>query len=107
MIKGQVLTWTTYDTLLLALLMDKRVDEAESVWNTVIQTHTRSVPKRLFSRMILIYDIHQRPDKVLEVYLTHLHLLVGLSDVIPASPPLTVIEYVAQYWLSLYPNYIR
>jgi hypothetical protein len=70
MSKGQVLTWTTYDTLLLALLMDKRVDEAESVWNTVIQTHTRSVPKRLFSRMILIYDIHQRPDKVLEVYLT-------------------------------------
>jgi hypothetical protein len=79
MSKGQVLTWTTYDTLLLALLMDKRVDEAESVWNTVIQTHTRSVPKRLFSRMILIYDIHQRPDKVLEVYLTHLHLLVGLD----------------------------
>lgn len=68
MSKGQVLTWTTYDTLLLALLMDKRVDEAESVWNTVIQTHTRSVPKRLFSRMILIYDIHQRPDKVLEIF---------------------------------------
>ncbi|ONM58205.1 Pentatricopeptide repeat-containing protein chloroplastic [Zea mays] len=35
MSKGQVLTWTTYDTLLLALLMDKRVDEAESVWNTI------------------------------------------------------------------------
>jgi hypothetical protein len=34
-------------------------------------------------------------------------IVVGLSDVIPASPPLTVIEYVAQYWLSLYPNYIR
>uniref|UniRef100_A0A804QG24 Pentatricopeptide repeat-containing protein n=1 Tax=Zea mays TaxID=4577 RepID=A0A804QG24_MAIZE len=32
------------------------------------QTHTRSVPKRLFSRMILIYDIHQRPDKVLEIF---------------------------------------
>jgi hypothetical protein len=107
MSKGQVLTWTTYDTLLLALLMDKRVDEAESVWNTVIQTHTRSVPKRLFSRMILIYDIHQRPDKVLEVYLTHLHLLVGLSDVNPASPSLAVVEFAAQYWLSLYPNYIR
>lgn len=86
--------------------MDKRVDEAESIWNTVIQTHMRSVPKRLFSRMILMYDIHQRPDKVLEVCLTHFHLLVGLSDIIPSSPPLTVIEYVVQYLLSLHSNYI-
>jgi len=79
MSKGQVLTWTTYDILLLALFMDKRVDEAESIWNTVIQTHMRSVPKRLFSRMILMHDICQRPDKVLEVYLTHfqLYLLTG------------------------------
>ncbi|WVZ66259.1 hypothetical protein U9M48_015506 [Paspalum notatum var. saurae] len=68
MSKGQVLTWTTYDTLLLALFMDGRVDEAESIWNTVIETHTRSVPKRLFSRMILMYDIRQRPDKILEVF---------------------------------------
>ncbi|KAG2637516.1 pentatricopeptide repeat-containing protein At4g18975, chloroplastic-like isoform X1 [Panicum virgatum] len=68
MSKGQVLTWTTYDTLLLALFMDGRVDEAESIWDTIIQTHTRSVPKRLFSRMILMYDIHHHPDKVLEVH---------------------------------------
>ncbi|XP_062188762.1 pentatricopeptide repeat-containing protein At4g18975, chloroplastic-like [Phragmites australis] len=68
MSKGQVLTWTTHDTLLLALFMDGRVDEAESVWNTIIHTHTRSVPKRLFSRMILMYDIHHRPDKILEIY---------------------------------------
>lgn len=68
MSKGQVLTWTTYDTLLLALFMDGRVDEAESIWDTIVQTHTRSVPKRLFSRMILMYDIRHHPDKVLEVY---------------------------------------
>lgn len=68
MSKGQVLTWTTYDTLLLALFMDGRVDEAESIWDTVIQTHTRSVPRRLFSRMILMYDIRHCPDKVLEVF---------------------------------------
>ncbi|EAZ04241.1 hypothetical protein OsI_26386 [Oryza sativa Indica Group] len=67
MSKGQVLTWTTYDTLLLALFMDGRIDEAESIWNNIIQTHTRSVPKRLFSRMILIYDTRHCPDKVLEV----------------------------------------
>ncbi|KAF0905191.1 hypothetical protein E2562_000984 [Oryza meyeriana var. granulata] len=68
MSKGQVLTWTTYDTLLLALFMDGRMDEAESIWNTIRQTHTRSVPKRLFSRMILIHDCRHCPDKVLEIY---------------------------------------
>ncbi|GJN32630.1 hypothetical protein PR202_gb21146 [Eleusine coracana subsp. coracana] len=78
MSKGQVLTWTTYDTLLMALFMDGRVDEAESIWNTIIQTHTRSVPKRLFSRMILMYDIRNRQDKVLEVR-SDCFLLVGLS----------------------------
>jgi hypothetical protein len=67
MSKGQVLTWTTYDTLLLALFMDGRVDEVESIWNTIIQTYTRSVPKKLFSRMIQIYNARHLPDKVLEV----------------------------------------
>ncbi|KAM0882684.1 hypothetical protein ACQ4PT_032134 [Festuca glaucescens] len=68
MSKGQVLTWTTYDTLLLALFMDGRVDEVESIWNTIIQTYTRSVPKKLFSRMIQIYNARHLPDKVLEIY---------------------------------------
>jgi pentatricopeptide repeat protein len=74
-----VLTWTTYDTLLTALFMDGRVDEAESIWSTIIQTHTRSVPKRLFSRMILMYDMCNRPDKVLEVR-SDSFLLIGLSE---------------------------
>ncbi|KAM3365562.1 hypothetical protein ACQJBY_015336 [Aegilops geniculata] len=68
MSKGQVLTWTTYDTLLLALSMDGRVDEAESIWDTILQTYTRSVPKKLFSRMIQIYNTRHLPDKVLEIY---------------------------------------
>lgn len=80
-----MLTWTTYDTLLLALFMDGRVDEAESIWNTIIQTHTRSVPKRLFSRMILMYDIRDNPDKVLEVHLNFTFI--------------TVIECVADFYL--------
>ena len=49
MSKGQVLTWTTYDTLLLALFMDKRVDEAESIWNNVIQTHALSAQEVVLS----------------------------------------------------------
>lgn len=57
----------TYDTLLLAFDMDGRVDEAESFWNMLLESHTRSVPKRLFSRMIALYDHHHMPEKILEV----------------------------------------
>lgn len=50
--KGQGMTMGTFDTLLLAFDMDGRVDEAESFWNMILHTHTRSISKRLFSRMI-------------------------------------------------------
>nr|DAD39506.1 TPA_asm: hypothetical protein HUJ06_013829 [Nelumbo nucifera] len=66
--KGQGLTMGTYDTLLLAFDMDKRVDEAESLWKIILHTHTRSVSKRLFSRMITLYDHHGMPDKIIEVF---------------------------------------
>ncbi|KAJ6850270.1 pentatricopeptide repeat-containing protein, chloroplastic [Iris pallida] len=66
--KGQVLTMGTYDTLLLAFDMDRRVDEAETIWNMILQIHTRSVSKRLFSRIITLYDHHQIPEKILEVF---------------------------------------
>ncbi|KAG4960298.1 hypothetical protein JHK87_036931 [Glycine soja] len=41
--KGQGATMGTYDTLLLAFDMDKRVDVAESSWNMIIHAHIRSV----------------------------------------------------------------
>lgn len=66
--KGQVLTMGTYDTLLLALDMDRRVDEAETIWNMILQTHMRSVSKRLFSRMIALYEHHHVPEKIVEVF---------------------------------------
>lgn len=66
--KGQVLTMGTYDTLLVALDMDGRVDEAETIWNMILQTHTRSVSKRLFSRIIGLYERHHIPEKILEVF---------------------------------------
>ncbi|WVY93653.1 hypothetical protein V8G54_032741 [Vigna mungo] len=66
--KGQGVTMGTFDTLLLAFDMDQRVDEAESLWNMIIHTHLRSVSKRLFSRMISIYDHHDMPDKIIEVF---------------------------------------
>ncbi|XP_027336264.1 pentatricopeptide repeat-containing protein At4g18975, chloroplastic [Abrus precatorius] len=66
--KGQGATMGTYDTLLLAFDMDQRVDEAESLWNMIIHAHVRSVSKRLFSRMIALYDHHNLPDKIVEIF---------------------------------------
>ncbi|KAG4146392.1 hypothetical protein ERO13_D05G154600v2 [Gossypium hirsutum] len=66
--KGQGATMGTYDTLLLAFDMDNRVDEAESLWNMVLHTHNRSISKRLFSRMISLFDHHSMPEKIIEVF---------------------------------------
>lgn len=66
--KGQVLTMATYDTLLLALDKDHRLNEAEELWAVIMERNTRSVPKRLFSRMVALYDHHRVPEKVLDVF---------------------------------------
>ncbi|XP_050370565.1 LOW QUALITY PROTEIN: pentatricopeptide repeat-containing protein At4g18975, chloroplastic [Argentina anserina] len=66
--KGQGVTLETYDTLLLAFDMDHRPDEAESLWNMILHTHTCSISKRLFSRMISLYDHHEMEDKIIEVF---------------------------------------
>ncbi|KAL6574147.1 hypothetical protein OROHE_001689 [Orobanche hederae] len=66
--KGQGATMATYDCLLLAFDMDGRVDEAEMLWNMILHTYNRSISKRLFSRMISLYDHHNVPDKVIEVF---------------------------------------
>uniref|UniRef100_A0A803MVA5 Pentatricopeptide repeat-containing protein n=1 Tax=Chenopodium quinoa TaxID=63459 RepID=A0A803MVA5_CHEQI len=65
--KGQGTTMATYDTVLLAFDMEERIDEAGSLWNMILHTHTRSISKRLFSRMISLYDHHDIPEKVIEV----------------------------------------
>lgn len=72
--KGQGATMGTYDTLLLAFDMDKRVDEAESLWNMILHIHTRSISKRLFSRMISLYDHHNMQDKIIEVCDPPIHI---------------------------------
>ncbi|KAK6932280.1 hypothetical protein RJ641_001904 [Dillenia turbinata] len=66
--KGQGTTMGTYDTLLLAFDMDRRVDEAESLWSMILHAHTRSVSKRLFSRMISLYDHHNMQEKIIQVF---------------------------------------
>ncbi|KAL3522598.1 hypothetical protein ACH5RR_015432 [Cinchona calisaya] len=66
--KGQGATLATYDTLLLAFDMDCRIDEAERLWDMILHTTTRSTSKKLFSRMISLYNHHNMPDKVIEVF---------------------------------------
>ncbi|KAG2244401.1 hypothetical protein Bca52824_093774 [Brassica carinata] len=46
----------------------QRADEAESLWNMILHTHTRSIPRRLFARMIALYAHHDLQDKVIEVF---------------------------------------
>ena len=65
--KGQGTTMATYDTLLLAFDQEARIDEAGSLWNMILHTHTRSISKRLLSRMISLYDHHHMPEKIIEV----------------------------------------
>ncbi|VFQ81588.1 unnamed protein product [Cuscuta campestris] len=66
--KGQGATMGTYNLLLLAFDMDHRVDEALMLWNMILHTHTRSISKWLFSRIISLYDHHNMTDKIIEVF---------------------------------------
>lgn len=67
--KGQGTTMATYDAVLLAFDKKERIDEAGSLWNMILHTHTRSISKRLFSRMISLYDHHDIQEKIIEVAL--------------------------------------
>ncbi|MFQ6643800.1 hypothetical protein Gotur_017515 [Gossypium turneri] len=55
-------------SLLLFVTMGNRVDEARSLWNMVLHTHSRSISKRLFSRMISLFHHHSMPDKIIVVF---------------------------------------
>ncbi|MFQ6639246.1 hypothetical protein Gotur_015353, partial [Gossypium turneri] len=46
-----------------------RVIQAESLWNMVLHTHNRSISKRLFSRMISLFDHHSMPEKIIENFI--------------------------------------
>jgi pentatricopeptide repeat protein len=66
--KGQGMTMGAYDILLEAFDMEQRVDEAESLWDMILHTHTRSISKQLFSRIISLYAHHSMPEKLIEVF---------------------------------------
>ncbi|MBA0665818.1 hypothetical protein Goklo_002292 [Gossypium klotzschianum] len=57
-----------------------RVIQAGSLWNTVLHTHSRSISKRLFSRMISVFDHHSMPNKIIEVFADMEELCVRLDE---------------------------
>ncbi|XP_074269752.1 pentatricopeptide repeat-containing protein At4g18975, chloroplastic-like [Silene latifolia] len=57
-----------------------RIDEAASLWNMILHTHTRSVSKKLFSRMTSVYHHHDLPDKIIEVFADMEELGVGPDE---------------------------
>ncbi|XLS61463.1 hypothetical protein HN51_015691 [Arachis hypogaea] len=42
-----------------------------ALWNMIVHAHTRSVSKRLFSRMVTLYDHHHFPEKMIEIFCRH------------------------------------
>ncbi|KAB2033688.1 hypothetical protein ES319_D04G036400v1, partial [Gossypium barbadense] len=57
-----------------------RVIQAGSLWNTVLHTHSCSISKRLFSRMISLFDHHCMPNKIIEVFADMEELCVRLDE---------------------------
>ncbi|KAL2931095.1 hypothetical protein RDABS01_036505 [Bienertia sinuspersici] len=86
--KGQGTTMATYDAVLLAYDQQSRVEEAGSLWNMILHTHTRSISKRLFSRIISLYDHHDRTDKIIEVF--------GEMEELGVKPDEDTVRRVAQ-----------
>lgn len=89
----------TYDALLLEFDMDNGVDEAEPLWNMILHTSTRSVSKRLFSRMISLYDHHHVPDKIVEVNEICLQVSYLVPSIIGCSVP--YLQSSLMLWITL------
>lgn len=66
--KGQGRTFATYDLLLKAYDMDARLEDCEELWERILLSYTRSVPKSMFARMMYIYRRRQMPEKLLKVF---------------------------------------
>ncbi|PHT90111.1 Pentatricopeptide repeat-containing protein, chloroplastic [Capsicum annuum] len=98
--KGQGATMATYDALLLEFDMDNGVDEAEPLWNMILHTSTRSVSKRLFSRMISLYDHHHVPDKIVEVNEICLQVFADMEE-LGVKPDEDTVRRVARAFQML------
>ncbi|KAK7380400.1 hypothetical protein VNO78_32910 [Psophocarpus tetragonolobus] len=66
--KGQGKTMGSYFTLLNALAEDDRLDEAEELWTKLLMQYMESVPRRLFDKMLSIYNKRGMHEKMFEIF---------------------------------------
>lgn len=66
--KGQGRTMGTYYTLLNALALDGRLDEAEELWTMLFSENLESMPRLFFEKMVSIYYRREMHDKMFEIF---------------------------------------
>lgn len=66
--KGEGKTLRTYEVLLQALDMHKSVEEAEAVWENDILKSPWSIPSRLVSYVLAMFERHHKPIEVIKLF---------------------------------------
>ncbi|MCO5594480.1 hypothetical protein L7F22_048511 [Adiantum nelumboides] len=64
--KGEGKTLRTYEAFLKALDMNQRVDQAEAVWKNEILKSSWSIPTRLVTYVLAMFERHQKPLEVIK-----------------------------------------
>ncbi|MCO5560927.1 hypothetical protein L7F22_014547 [Adiantum nelumboides] len=64
--KGEGKTLRTYEAFLKALDMNQRVDQAEAVWKNEILRSSWSIPTRLVTYVLAMFERHQKPLEVIK-----------------------------------------
>ena len=67
--RGEGKTLRTYEVLLHALDMQKHLTEAERVWKNDILKSSWSIPGRLVSFALDMFERHRKPREVIKVFL--------------------------------------
>lgn len=66
--KGLGKTHGSYALLLKAYCLEGRLEEAEELWDALLASLNRSMPKNLFAFMTNAYRRREMPDKVIQVF---------------------------------------
>ncbi|CAJ1963692.1 unnamed protein product [Sphenostylis stenocarpa] len=66
--KGQGKTMGSYFTLINALVLDDRLEEAEEIWTKLLMQYMESLPRRFFDKMISIYHKRGMHENMFEIF---------------------------------------
>lgn len=66
--RGEGKTLRTYEAFLKALDMDGRVDQAEAVWKNEILKRSWSIPTRLVTYALTMFERHHKPLEVIKLF---------------------------------------